>query len=229
MLQRRTVIDSTGVKLMIPTDGLPVYFFPPEDVSPGLLEPGDKPDEQTGRGLTRHLSLRWEDRVVADSAWMLVEPAPELADLRGMVALRWKALDSWWEEDDEVYVHPRSPYHRIDVLHSSRHLRIEVDGQVLAESRRPRLLFETGLPTRYYLPQADVRLDLLTPSLTVTQCPYKGMASYWSSDAVRDVAWMYRYPIPECPKIESLIAFFNERCDIFVDGQLQPRPRTPWS
>ncbi|HEX9032169.1 MAG TPA: DUF427 domain-containing protein [Streptosporangiaceae bacterium] len=131
-------------------------------------------------------------------------------------------------------MHPRDPYHRVDVLHSSRHVRVVMLGETVAETTRPRLLFETNLPTRYYIPPRDVRLDLLVASETSTQCPYKGVASYYgvrAGDTVaRDVAWTYRFPIPECPKIEGLICFFNEKVDaIFLDGAELPKPRTPWS
>jgi uncharacterized protein (DUF427 family) len=112
-------------------------------------------------------------------------------------------------------------------------VRVAAAGQTVAETRRPRLLFETGLPTRYYIPKADVRMDLLTPTDSETQCPYKGKARYWSvgsGDKVeKDIAWSYPYPIPECPKIENLVAFYNERADIWVDGELQTKPETPWS
>jgi len=132
-----------------------------------------------------------------------------------------------------VFRHPRDPYHRVDVLGSSRHVQVRVGGVLIAESRRPRLLFETGLPVRYYLPKLDVRLDLLTPSPTRTRCPYKGEAVYWSVQAAGDVyeniVWSYPAPIPETPKIENLLAFFNEKTDIVVDGVAQERPVTRWS
>jgi uncharacterized protein (DUF427 family) len=142
-------------------------------------------------------------------------------------------MDAWFEEDDEVYVHARDPYKRVDVLHSSRHVRVVVQGELVAETRRPALLFETGLPTRYYLPKADVRMDRLVPTETATRCPYKGVASYYAvragSTVVPDLAWCYRHPIPECSKIENLVCFFNERVDLYVDRELQPKPRTRWS
>jgi uncharacterized protein (DUF427 family) len=132
-----------------------------------------------------------------------------------------------------VFVHPRDPYHRVDVVHSSRHVKVVVDGEVVAETTRPRLLFETGLPTRYYIPKLDVRMDLLQPTDSVTACPYKGRARYWSvrvgDRTLKDLVWSYPAPIPECPKIEGLLSFYNERVDIYVDGELQPRPKTQWS
>ena len=142
-------------------------------------------------------------------------------------------MDSWYEEDDEIFVHARDPYTRVDVLNSSRAVRVEVDGKVVAETKRPRLLFETGLPTRYYIPKQDVRMDLLERSESTTRCPYKGVASYWSlrlgNKHYQDLVWSYEAPIPECPKIENLLCFYNEKVDLYIDGERQDRPHTHWS
>lgn len=141
----------------------------------------------------------------------------------GYVRLDWEAMDHWFEEDEEVFVHPRDPHTRVDVLASSRHVVVAVGGVTVAESRQPRLLFETGLPTRYYLPLTDVRLDLLRPSVTVSQCPYKGTAAYWSVEVDgkvhQDVVWTYRSPLPESQKIAGLVAFWNEKVELTVDGR----------
>ena len=137
------------------------------------------------------------------------------------------------QADEPVYTHPRDPYKRIDILASSRHVRVEIDGVTVAESRQPRILFETGLPARYYLPLPDVRTELLQPSDTVTHCPYKGAASYWSVDTGRgrheDIVWIYRAPLPESQKVAGLACFYNEKADIYLDGERQERPRTPFS
>jgi uncharacterized protein (DUF427 family) len=129
--------------------------------------------------------------------------------------------------------HPRESHSRIDVLASTRHVRIELDGVTVADSRSPRILYETGLPPRYYLPQTDVRLDLLESADKVTYCPYKGQARYWSvrlGDARHeDVCWSYPAPLPESQKIAGLIAFYDEWVDVFVDGVHQERPKTPFS
>jgi uncharacterized protein (DUF427 family) len=155
---------------------------------------------------------------------------PELA---GLVRLDWDAMDAWFEEDEEVFTHPRDPYKRVDILASSRRVRVAVDGLTLAESTRPWLLFETGLPPRFYLPRMDVSLDVLEPSERVTDCPYKGRARYWSVRAPgrvhRDLAWSYPAPLPESQKIAGLVAFYDERVDTYVDGVLRDRPRTPFS
>jgi uncharacterized protein (DUF427 family) len=230
---RETIFDSTRALILFEEGHLPVYYLPVEDVRADLLEPSDRRTTCPRKGEASYQSIRVGDRVVADAAWRYEQPIDECPDIAGYLAFYWNALDSWWEEDDEVFVHARDPYHRVDVLRSSRHVRVELDGEPLAESRRPLLLFETSLPTRFYLPRADVRLDLLQASRTTTSCPYKGTASYLSARVGGtlhdDVAWTYERPIPECSKVEQAICFFNERVDLIVDGERLERPQTPWS
>jgi uncharacterized protein (DUF427 family) len=153
-------------------------------------------------------------------------------DLAGYVVLDFAAFDSWWEEEERSTGHPRDPFHRIDVLASSRHVRVELDGEVLADSTRPTLLFETMLPVRSYLPREDVRAELV-PSSTRTTCAYKGHASYFSARVagreVPDLAWSYEDPTAEASGVRDLVAFFDERLDVSVDGVRRDRPRTPWS
>ena len=150
--------------------------------------------------------------------------------LRSLVRFDWAAMDAWFEEDEQVFTHPRDPHHRVDILASSRHIEVVVNGVKMADSHSLRLLFETSLPTRYYLPLVDVRMDLLRPSRKATGCAYKGTASYWSlevgGDLVDDVVWTYPTPLPESVKIAGLASFYNERVDIVVDGVLQERPVT---
>lgn len=224
------VADSQRVLLAFEPRRLPVYWFPRSDVRSDLLSPARQ--DNGASGIARW-NLRVGERVVPNAAWSYPNPGAERAALADHIAFYWSRMDAWFEEDDEVFVHPRDPYSRVDVLHSSRHVRVERDGYLLAESTRPRLLFETGLPTRYYLPRQDVRMELLEPSSTTTRCPYKGVASYWSLRVadlvVPDLVWSYEAPIPECAKIENLLCFFNERVDIVVDGEVQPRPHTNWS
>jgi uncharacterized protein (DUF427 family) len=130
-------------------------------------------------------------------------------------------MDAWFEEDEQVFTHPRDPYTRVDILPSSRHIRVAVDGITIAETSKPTLLFETGLPTRYYLPKTHVRMDLLEPSDSRSHCPYKGEAEYWSlrsDDVGADLAWSYRTPLPESQKIAGLISFYTDKVDLYVDG-----------
>ena len=228
-----TVADSKRVLLLREPGRLPIYYFPRADVRAELRGPVEHGPGCPDRGAVVCWTVRVGDRTAEHAAWECTDSRPERRPLWGHVAFEWTKMDAWFEEDDEVYVHARDPYKRVDVLHSSRHVRVVVRGELVAETRRPALLFETGLPTRYYLSKADVRMDLLVPTDTETRCPYKGLASYYSarigSTIARDIAWCYRHPIPECSKIENLVCFFNEKVDLHVDGELQPRPRTRWS
>jgi uncharacterized protein (DUF427 family) len=142
-------------------------------------------------------------------------------------------MDAWFEEDEQVFTHARDPHHRVDILRSSRHVEVVVNGVTVADSRRPTLLFETGLPTRYYLPLTDVRTELLRLSPTSSGCPYKGTASYWSlevdGERLDDVVWTYPSPLPESTRIAGLACFYNERVEIIVDGELEERPPSPFS
>ena len=157
----------------------------------------------------------------------------DVEELRDLVRFEFAAMQEWLEEDEPIYVHPRDPYKRVDVLGSSRHVRVALDGVTLAASSQSRILFETSLPPRYYLPLSDVRFDLLRPSDTQTRCPYKGTATYWSVEVNgvvhEDLVWIYRSPLPESQKVAGLACFYSERVDLFVDGELQSKPKTPWS
>jgi uncharacterized protein (DUF427 family) len=171
------------------------------------------------------------DRVAEDAAWEY--PESPLEGLRGLLRFEWAAMDAWFEEDEEVFVHPRSPYTRVDILPSSRHLVVRVDGVTIAETSQPTLLFETGLPTRYYIPKPHVRMDRLVASDHTSACPYKGLARYWSvrtdHGTATDVAWSYPTPLPESAKIAGLLCFYNERVDLELDGSLLERPDSPFS
>jgi uncharacterized protein (DUF427 family) len=142
-------------------------------------------------------------------------------------------MDAWYEEAEEIFAHPRDPHHRVDVLRSRRDVKVEVDGVTVAESDAPVLLFETGLPTRYYLDQTNVRMDLLTPNNTATQCPYKGTARYWDLNngvnTYPSFVWSYSFPTPESSKIAGLLCFYNEKVDLSLDGVRQERPKSPFS
>ena len=232
MLAGVTIADSRKVMLMLENRRLAVYYFPVNDVRIDLFVPTRFSSSHPGKGEASFFSVKVGERTAETAAWRYLQP--ERGDLKDYVAFYWHLMDQWFEEDDEVFVHPRDPYHRVDVLNSSRHVKVVVGGVVVAETDRPRLLFETGLPTRYYIPKLDVRLDLLTPTSSVTRCPYKGKASYWSVNVngkeFTDIVWGYPAPIPECPKIENLLCFYDEKVEaVYVDEELQPKPVTPWS
>jgi uncharacterized protein (DUF427 family) len=199
VLGSETVIESRRVRLLHESGSLPVFVFPEEDVR--------------------------ADRLPAGSV-----SRPDAAP--GHVHVAWDAVDAWFEEEEELFGHPRDPYHRIDVRESSRNVRVLVQGELVAESQRPLVLFETGLPPRYYLRPDDVRLELLVPHGKKTRCAYKGVATHWSVRAggqlAEAVAWSYTAPDDDGKPVKGRIAFYNERVDLELDGEVQERPRTQW-
>ena len=229
------IADSCWVMMMFETARLVVYYFPIEDVRTDLLVASSKVVTSDTKGDATYYSITVDRRTIDNAAWRYLDPPAGCPDLAGFIAFHWKLMDAWFEEDDQVFVHARDPYHRIDVLNSSREVRVVVGGQVVAVTRRARFLFETGLPVRYYIPKDDVQLDLLESSHTKTACAYKGPTSgYWQASAadgsVHDIAWSYEDPAPEVATIAGMVAFFNERIDaIYVDGKEMPRVRTAWS
>jgi uncharacterized protein (DUF427 family) len=190
-----------------------------------VLTPADPFAAHTADGQVVDVRAHGQDRPGA--GFRLADP-----DLAGYIVLDFGAFDGWYEEDEPNVAHPRDPFHRIDVLASSRHVRLELDGQLLAESSRPTLLFETMLPVRYYLPREDLRAEL-SPSSTRTYCAYKGQASYWSATVgdrvIPDIAWTYQQPLHDAAQVRGLTAFFDERIDVVVDDERHERPITPWS
>jgi uncharacterized protein (DUF427 family) len=225
------VVDTTAAVLVWEVPYYPHYYLPLADLRAELVDPVGRAAHSPSRGDADAYTVRAGASSAAGAA--LRYPDSPIEDLRELVRIEFDAMDAWFEEDEQIYVHPRDPYTRVDILPSSRTIRVELDGVVLAESQRARLLFETGLPTRYYLPKTDARFDLLVPTDTRTGCPYKGTAEYWAvrigEDTVPDLVWSYPTPLPESQKIAGLVAFYNEKLDIFVDGRLQQRPRTKFS
>jgi uncharacterized protein (DUF427 family) len=224
------VADTTAPLLVWERPYFPTYYIPAADVRAKLVPAGESEHRpRLGTGELLHVQAGDQS---ADRAARRYADSP-VTLLRDAIRLDWPAMTEWLEEDEPVYTHPRDPYSRVDILASSRHIRVELDGVTVAESDQPRLLFETGLPVRYYLPLTSLRMDLLRPSETSTHCPYKGTASYWSVDTGtrvhRDVVWMYRTPLPESQKVAGLACFYNERVSLSVDGELADRPASPFS
>jgi uncharacterized protein (DUF427 family) len=223
----RTVVDTTRSRFVWEHDAYPAWYVPTADVR-GELVPTGATFESSRRGVGRRFDLVVDGETIPDAGWAHSDSPVE--ELRELVRLEWGAVDAWFEEDVEVFVHPRDPHVRVDVLPSSRHVRILVDDVVVADSQRPRILFETRLPPRFYLPKTDVRMDLLTPTDHATACPYKGWASYWSltvsGTTHDDIAWSYPTPLPESAGIAGLVCFYDERVDVEVDGTVRPRPVT---
>jgi uncharacterized protein (DUF427 family) len=228
VLAGHTVLDTTAAKYVWEWAGFPQYYIPLADVRPdALVDEGEI--EETPRGDVKIHGLRVGDVDRPGAAKVL--GAAKVEGLDDTVRFEWSAFDAWYEEDEEVFVHPRNPYHRVDVLRSTRPLRVESHGVVLAETASPLMLFETGLPTRYYVNRTDIDFTQLVPSDTVTSCPYKGTTGeYWSArvqDRIHpDVAWAYNFPTREVLPIAGLVAFYNEKVDLFLDGEKLSRPKS---
>jgi uncharacterized protein (DUF427 family) len=217
------IVDSIRAKLLHETGHLPVYYFPLDDVRDEFLEVSDHTTHCPFKGDASYRSVVVGDKRAQDAMWMYENPNEEASFLQEHVAFYFNRIDSWFEEDEEIFVHPRDPYTRIDILPSSRHVRISLEGQDLAETDRPMLLFETSLPTRYYISKQDVRMDLLEVSAHITECPYKGRPVHYSAprlgDHAKHIAWCYENPQPEAQDVQGLIAFYNERVDLEIDGR----------
>jgi uncharacterized protein (DUF427 family) len=225
LFEGETVVDSFEPLLLHETGALPVYYFRSDDVRRDLLRRSERAledDKGTGE--------RWDlvgERTEKDAAWSYTEPVVEAAHLRDLLAFEWDVIDEWFCEDEQMFGHPRDPYSRIDAYRTTRHIRVSLDGVLLADTRRATVLYETNLPPRYYIPAEDVRGELLVPSPHRTRCAYKGSASYWSvqlPDRVEeDVVWTYADPQHDGEPVRDLLCFFNERVDLEVDGELVER------
>jgi uncharacterized protein (DUF427 family) len=223
-----TIADSRRAMLLHESGLQPIYYFPPDDVRWDVPEPSDRHTPCPKKGQASYFTLRVGEHVVENGAWHYPDPIPDAPPIKDLIAFYWDRMDRWLEEDEEVGVHPRDPYHRIDILRSDRHVRVSLDGRLLAETRRAVALFESNLPPRWYIPREDVLVEL-EPTDTVTHCPYKGTAGYYSAAGVKDLIWHYEDPLPEAGRIKELLCFFNEKVDLELDGESQKRPETPWS
>jgi uncharacterized protein (DUF427 family) len=218
-LGTRTVVDSTKAKLVYVEGRHPEYFVPVDNVDWKSLE--TRVAEETISELGTRQAVTDSDDAVIGQRYIA-----GLAD--GLVHFDFDAMDAWFEEDEQIWVHPRDPYRRVDVLESSRHIVIEVNGVIVASTDRPRLITETGLPARWYIPRADVNWSVLEASETQSYCQYKGTADWWhvsldDGEKLVDVVWGYERPVPDASKLAGLVSFYAEHdaVETTVDGQEQ--------
>lgn len=221
-----TIADSTRPLLLRESQYEVVYYFPEDAVRMDLLDESGETKRSGYKGTAHLYHVKVGDRVADNAAWTYPETQDNRPDLRGYIAFKWGAMEAWYEEDEQVFGHPRDPYHRVDAYPSSRHVRVVIDGETVAESTRAHFLYETNNRTRYYIPQDDVRMDILIPSDTQSICPYKGTASYYSvqlnGDTYRDAVWYYPEPLDQQTRIKNLLAFWPDKVqaiEIFVDGE----------
>ncbi len=229
ILGGEVVVDTIAPLLVWEVPYYPTYYFPEGDVNTELLvETGE-----TRRSPSRGEATQYVVKAGSGEGTAYAYHDPKVPELAGHYALLWKTMDHWFEEDEEVYVHARDPYTRLDILPSSRRVRVEIDGVTVADTTNASFLYETGLPTRFYMPKTDVRMDFLSPTDLSTACPYKGTARYWSmsvnGETHDNIVWGYDSPLPESQKITGLVAFYNEKVDIFIDERPLERPKTKFS
>ena len=212
-----TVVDTARASLLLEGGPRTVYYFRREDMRGGTLEPSGRREASANKGEATWWTLAVAGRRIENACFSYDAPPDNLAAMKGLVAFAPNIVEHWLEEDEEVWGHPNDPYHRVDVRPSERRVRVRVAGEIVADTRRAMFLFETGHAARYYLPQADVRMDLLVPTQRSTVCPYKGRASYWTlrlgGREIADVAWGYLDPLPECPRIKGLLCFYPDKVD----------------
>ncbi|KAJ7158613.1 hypothetical protein C8R46DRAFT_1002267 [Mycena filopes] len=221
------VVDTRKAKLVWEAGSYyPWYYFPQSEVAKEHIQlasehaDGDSYDLVAG------------SKKAAGAVTVFSSPNHE--HRTGLVKIKFSVADAWFEEEEQIFIHPKDPYKRVDVLSSTRHIRVEIEGVEVANTRAPKLLFETNLHVRTYIPKTDCRLDLLVHSDLKTGCPYKAKASYYHVQVspekrVDNVVWWYRNPNLECAAINNLVCFYDEKVDVFVDGEKQPRPVSPWS
>lgn len=229
-----TIADSTGVMLFHEAGYLPVFYFPFEDVRWDMMEASDHTTQSPLKGTASYWTIRVGDRTAENAAWSYRDPLSAGPPIKNYMAFYWNKMDAWYEEDEQVFAHARDPYKGVNILPSSHHVEVVLGGVTIADTHHPHLLIETGLPMRYYIPQQDIRMELLEPTESISHCPYKGQASYWSAKigekVYKDIVWSYRDPLPACMPVAHLLSFYNERVDaIYVDGERMPVPKNQWS
>jgi uncharacterized protein (DUF427 family) len=226
-----TVADSTNVLVMYESDHLPVYYFPLRDVHEDYLLPSTTTTDSPYKGVATHYSLNTGITLAEDAAWRYEHPIEGCPPIGDYIAFYWGKMGRWFEEDEEIFVHARDPFRRVDCLPSSRRVQVFLNGEQVADSRRGVFLFETGHPTRHYLPISDTRLDMLSPSRYISRCPYKGISNYYhvtvAGKRYENLVWYYPEPVHESARIKGLVCFHHELVDkILIDGVELPKEST---
>ncbi|KAI6083457.1 DUF427-domain-containing protein [Hypoxylon rubiginosum] len=231
------VVDTTSALYVWEHEYYPYFYVPYSAFTPGSLSKGKTGGDQDHYWQVElRIGSKSTDRVLCFGA-VFSENAKALAK---MVRVEFSAADAWFEEDVQIYVHPKDPFRRVDVLHSTRPLKVRVDSKLVAETTASYHLHETGLPCRYYVPATSVDRTILKESETTTACPYKGVANYYDveldgddgqKNTFKDLIWYYRTPTLECANITGCLCFYHEKegVEIELDGKVLSRPKTPWS
>jgi uncharacterized protein (DUF427 family) len=222
ILQERPVVDTTAGFMLHETGLLPRWYLPLAAVVPGLLRPSPTRTTCPFKGEAVYWHLEVDGHLVEDVAWSYPDPLPGCPAIGDLISFDLEGLDAWYVEEELLLGHPRDPFHRVDARRSSRSVVVRVGGEVVAETRAPVAVFETGLPVRYYVPETDLRSELFGSSTTVTVCPYKGVAGYEhvtvAGRRYEDVAWCYREPLLEALPAAGHRSFDGEGVEVQVSA-----------
>jgi uncharacterized protein (DUF427 family) len=222
----RWIADSEQVLLLFEPARYPVAYFPEADVAPGVLQRTEHITQHTDLGPTSWFSVQADaQHVAARGAWQHTGLPAHASELQGLVAFAWRAMDAFYEEDERIVGHAADPYHRIDIRQASRHLVVRHGERVIAETKRPLVLYESGFAPRWYVPRADIDVSALVPVKLQTFCPYKGLCSYYAIGDARQAAWSYPDAYPEVGRISGLVSFEPDIVTVHLDGvQLRLEP-----
>ena len=216
---RRTVVRSDNAVVLFEPGRYPVAYFPIGDFAEGALRPTDHRTTHPELGETAWFEVVGDTRTAGRGAWQHVGLPAHAPILEGKVALAWRAMDAFFEEDDRILGHASDPYHRIDIRHTSRHLVVRAGERVVADTTGPLVLYESGFAPRWYVPPDDVVAEALALTDLQTFCPYKGIASYYDIDGARNAAWSYRAAFDDVAPIGDLVSFEPDRVEVSLDGE----------
>lgn len=215
----RSVVQSDEAVLLFEPGRYPVAYFPIADFGEGALKETDHRTTHPELGETVWFEVLGGTRNAPRGAWQHVGLPGHASILEDKVALAWRAMDAFYEEDDRVLGHAADPYHRIDIRHSSRRLRVRAGDRVIADTTRPVVLYESGFAPRWYVPRDDVSAEAVVPNELQTFCPYKGIASYYDIEGISNAAWSYRAPLEDMAAIGGLLSFEPDRVEVTLDGE----------
>jgi uncharacterized protein (DUF427 family) len=219
------VADSEDVVLLHEPGRYPVAYFPRADIESGVLIAEDRVTQHQDLGDTQWFTVKVPQREANHSAWRHTGLPPFAGALDGRLAFAWRSMDAFYEEDERIVGHAADAYHRIDIRSTSRHLVVRDTERVIAETRRPLALYESGFAPRWYVPREDVDESALKPVAGQTFCPYKGIASYYDIGNRKRAAWSYVNAWPEVGRVSNLVSFEPDKIDVYLDDkQLRLEP-----
>jgi uncharacterized protein (DUF427 family) len=215
----RWIADSEDVLVLFEPDRYPVAYFPEAAIVAGALQPAEHATRHRDLGLTAWYSVHAGEKTAARGAWRHTDLPAHASLLQGRIAFAWPAMEAFYEEDERILGHAADSYHRIDIRQSSRRLVVRQQDRVVADTKRPLVLFESGFAPRWYVPRADVDESALTFVQHETFCPYKGVCSYYDIGDARLGAWSYRAPFAEVGRISGLVSFEPDIVSVELDGR----------